>query len=180
MKKLALFILILLMAVPAFAMQNLTAASQAADGTVTIPKLSSTTSTATTATATNLTVTGRQVVYTAQSSATIAEINAGKTLVAGVTGKVIKVLGFKARSVGNFGGCTSVDIEDTNTSPVAIATVAVAAATNGALLGEATTNVTMGAGYLGSLTSGKGIAVTATGTCTTATSMWIQVLYTID
>ena len=175
MKKFALLFLVLLMAAPAFAMQNLTNVTQSADGTVTAPTLNSTT-----LTVTNLSVSGRQVVYTAQTSATLAEINAGKTLVAGVTGKTIKVLGFKARSVGNFGGCTSVDIEDTNGTPVAIATVAVAAATNGALLGEATANVTMGAGYLGSLTSGKGIAVTATGTCTTATSMWIQVLYTID
>ncbi len=112
------------------------------------------------------------------ATVTLAESNAGATILAGITGKTINVVGFNAKVAGNYATTTSVVLEDTNGTPVAIATCLVAALTDGAVLNEATANVTMGAGYLGALTAGEGIAVTNTGTAATGgTSITFKVDY---
>jgi len=121
------------------------------------------------------------VTKTLLATATLAEINAGKILLAGVTGKTISVLDFKAKVVGNFAAATSVEIEDTNGSPVAIASTAVAGLTDGAILNEVEANTTMGAGYLGDLTESKGIAITKTGSAATGgTSITVRIDYVIN
>lgn len=115
------------------------------------------------------------------ATATLAEINAGKVLLAAVTGKTITIVDFKAKVVGNFAAATSVEVEDTNGSPVAIASTAVAGLTDGAILNEVESNTTMGAGYLGSLTAGAGIAITKTGSdATGGTSITVKIEYTIS
>lgn len=120
-------------------------------------------------------------VQTLVNVVTLAESNAGKTLLAGVAGKTITVVGVDAKVSGNYAATTSVDLEDTNGTPVAIATAAVAALTDGAVLDSTTANVTMGAGFLGALTTGEGIAVTNTGSAATgATSITYKVDYVIS
>lgn len=112
---------------------------------------------------------------------TLAELNAGKTLLAGVTGKTITVVGVDAKVSGTFTTTTSADLEDTDGTPVAIATTLVAALTDGNVLDSKTTNVTMGAGFLGALTAGEGIAVTNTGTdAAGGTSITYKVDYIIS
>ena len=129
----------------------------------------------------NGTVESNKVVQTIVNTATLAEINAGKTLVTGIAGKTITVVGFDATVAGTFTTTTSVDLEDTNGTPVAIATAAVAALTDGAVLDSTTANVTMGAGFLGTLTAGEGIAVTNTGTAAAGgTSITYKVDYIIS
>ena len=119
-------------------------------------------------------------VKTALVTATLAEINAGKTLIAAVTDKVITILDYKAKVVGNFTTTTAVLVQDTTGTPVVIATNAVAALTTGAILNETTANVTMGAGYLAALASGKGVVVANSGSAAAGgTSITFRILYTI-
>jgi hypothetical protein len=121
-----------------------------------------------------------QVVKTALVTATLAEINAGKTLIVGVDGKLITILDYKAKVTGNFASTTAVLIQDTTGTPVVIATNAVAALTDGNILNEKTSNVTMGAAYLATLAAGKGVVVANSGSAATGgTSITFKIDYTI-
>lgn len=127
------------------------------------------------------TVYGSDYVHSLLVTVTLAEINAGEIVLAGVAGKTITVLDFEAKVAGTFTTVTSVELEDTNGTPVAIASTAVAGLTDGAILNEVEANTTMGAGYLGALTAGAGIAVTKTGSdAAGGTSITYRVLYTIS
>jgi hypothetical protein len=95
---------------------------------------------------------------------TLAEINSGKTLLAGETGFILIPLVATVEVAGAFTTTTSVDLEDTNGTPVAILTMAVDALTDGAVLRNGSADTTTGVGLGGALTSGAGIAVTNTGT----------------
>lgn len=120
------------------------------------------------------------IVRNVSSVCTLSEINAGKTLIAGVAGKIIKVLGFSARVAGNFTTTTSVDLQDTNSTPVKVQVMAVAALTDGAVLKDGTTNVTQGAGMFANLTSGKGLAVANVGDAAAGgTSITVNVQYVL-
>ena len=111
---------------------------------------------------------------------TQAEINAGKVLIPGVAGKTITPLDFKMVVLGNFATGTSVDLEDTNGTPVVVASVLTAGLTTGAVINEAESNTSVGAGYLAPLTSGKGLALTKTGSdFTGGTSVTVRVLYKV-
>lgn len=113
-------------------------------------------------------------------TATLAEINAGKTLIAGVDGKSILITGYQAKVSGNFASTTAVLVEDTSGSPVVVATNAVAALTNGAILQPGTSDVTMGAGYLAALAAGEGVVVANSGSAATGgTSITFRIEYTI-
>ena len=119
-------------------------------------------------------------VKTALVTLTLAQINAGATLIAGVTGRIITVLDYKAKVTGNFTTTTAVLVQDTTGTPVIIATNAVAALTDGNILNEKTSNVTMGAGYLAALGAGKGIVVANSGTAAAGgTSITFRIDYTI-
>jgi hypothetical protein len=96
-------------------------------------------------------------------TATLAEINAGKVLVPGRQGKTIVFTSFAARVTGTFTTCTAIVLADDASSPVTIQSIAVAAAGDGEVLKDGTTNVTRGAGMWGNLTQGVGIKVTKTG-----------------
>lgn len=129
----------------------------------------------------NGTFSSNKVVQTIVNTVTLAEVNAGKTLFTGIAGKTITVVGFDATVDGLFITTTSVDLEDTNGTPVAIATTAVAALTDGAVLDSTLSGVTMGAGFLGALTTGAGIAVTNTGsTAAGGTSITYKVDFIIS
>jgi hypothetical protein len=106
---------------------------------------------------------------------------AGKTLVAGIAGRTIRVLNYNLRVVGAFNGGagTAMVIQDTNSSPVVITTAAKAALTDGAKIsGAATvTNVTDGAGMTANLTAAQGIAVAADAAWDAGTSVHIEIEY---
>lgn len=97
------------------------------------------------------------------NTVTLAELNAGKTILADLAGRTVKPVAFTITVSGDFTTGTSIEIEDTNGTPIVIASVAQAGLTDGAVIKEDETNTTVGAGFLGSLTAGKGIAVTKTG-----------------
>jgi len=101
---------------------------------------------------------------TAILTATLAQINAGLVLIPGVTGKKITVTRFFANVTGNFATGTAVELESTNASPVAVATLAQAGLGTGDQLSDASaSNVTLGAGFGAQLGSGDGLQVIHTG-----------------
>jgi len=109
---------------------------------------------------------------------TLAEINAGKELIPAVTGKQIRILDIDAKVAGNFAAGTSVEIEDSNGTPVVSLQYAVAALTDGAFLEADTANVTIGAGYLADLTISKALRVEKTGSdFTGGTSITLMISY---
>lgn len=111
-------------------------------------------------------------------TATLAEINAGKTLVAGVTGKAITVTNLTARVAGNFAATTSVDVQSSNGTPVKTNVLAVAALTTGAVLIPGSANTTLGAGFAVPLGADDGLRVVNTGSAaTTGTSIQFTVTY---
>lgn len=117
-------------------------------------------------------------VFGVTSVVTLAQLNAGKILIPAVTGKKIHVVGFAARVIGNMAAATSFDITDDNSSPVAIQSIAVAAATDGAYLTDGTTSVTRGAGYFGDCTVSKNVQIKTVGSAaTTGTSITVDLLY---
>lgn len=127
---------------------------------------------------TNIDTANANAVHTAIVTATLAEINAGKTLVAGVTGKKITVLNFIERVLGNFAATTSVDVQSSNVTPVKVAVAAVAALTTGAVLIPGTANVTLGAGFGAQLGTGDGLVVANVGSAaTTGTSITYTITY---
>ena len=128
----------------------------------------------------NGTFSSNKVVQTAIVTATLAEINAGKTLIDGVAGKTISIVGIEGKAVGTFAALTSVEVEDTNGTPVAIISTAVANLDDDYIAAGQTGN-TIGAGYLGALTTGAGVAVTKTGsTGTGGTSITYKIDYIIS
>lgn len=116
--------------------------------------------------------------YTLTANVTTAQINAGTTILAEATGKVITVVGVLAISHGAFAACTDVRLCDTTGTPVEIMTIPVASLTDGAVINEASSNIVMGAGFFTALASGKGLKVRKTGsTATTGTSIDFIVRY---
>lgn len=99
--------------------------------------------------------------------ATLAQINAGTVLIPGVAGQAITVSSVTARVNGNFATGTSVELESTNASPVAVITYAEAGLTTGAVLLPSDTHSTLGAGFGVALGSGDGLKVINNGTAQT-------------
>lgn len=113
-------------------------------------------------------------------TATLAEINATKVLLAGQAGVQYRLVGFNLSVAGTFATCTDVRLSDTGGSPVDIVTVPTASLTDGNRVGDATTALTYGAGYLTNLTAGNGIQIRETGlACITGTSITYKIFYTI-
>lgn len=101
---------------------------------------------------------------TVNVTATLAQINAGLTLIPGAPGRAITVTDITERVVGAFTTTTSVDLQSTNATPVKVSVAAVAALTNGAVLKPGDANVSRAAGYAVPLGSGDGLAVANVGT----------------
>jgi hypothetical protein len=112
---------------------------------------------------------------------TTAQLNTGLTLIPAVAGKTIRVtrLSVKINGAFNSGAGTSIIFQDTHTSPVAILTIAKAAATDGAYCGNdrIITNVTIGAGSTANLTASKGIAIAADAGLSAVTSIDVVLEY---
>lgn len=111
-------------------------------------------------------------------SATLAEINAGKVLIAGVAGQKITVVDYAARVTGNFAAGTAIILESNNGTPVLVTTLAEAGLTDGALLRPSSANTTLGAGYSAPLGTGDGLQVVNSGSAqTTGTSVSFTLTY---
>lgn len=124
-----------------------------------------------------------QAVFQLVNSVSLAELNAGKTLLAAVAGKTITVLDWAIVARGGAAtAATAVTLSDTAGSPILIATVAVAGLTEDAVVKPSTlTHVTDGAAGIGrGLTADKGITVEKTGSdMTTATSFDVVIMYAV-
>lgn len=117
-------------------------------------------------------------IQTVDVTATLAQINAGLTLVAGQAGSKLRVLNYVARVTGAFATGTSVELESTNGTPVAVSTIAEAALTNGAVLLPSSANTTLGAGFGAQLGTGDGLKVVNNGSAQTGgTSIEFTVTY---
>lgn len=118
--------------------------------------------------------------FDAVVTATIAEINAGKTLIDGISGKKIRVVDFTALVTGNWAVATSVDLQDNSSSPVKIGVMLIASLTDGAVVKPNSANVTAGAGFLADLAEGKAVRVVNVGTAgTTGTSIKFAIKYQV-
>jgi len=113
---------------------------------------------------------------------TIAEVNAGEVLVAPVADRTITVLEIRIIVTGGaVGTCTSVEIEDTNGTPVVAWTGAIAALTEDVVISSnvVVANVTDSTPIV--LTAGAGLTITkTTGTCDTATSITVIARYIVS
>jgi hypothetical protein len=98
---------------------------------------------------------------------TLAQINAGYTLVKAFGACKYRVVGFTLLLNGTFLTSTDIRLSDTAATPVDIATLAIAQAVDNAQLGPDSTGVTLNAGWAAALTAAKGIQIRQTGTAAT-------------
>jgi hypothetical protein len=118
-------------------------------------------------------------VKTVNVTATLAQINAGLSVITGALGKQITVLDLTQRVAGNFAASTSVNLQSSSTAVIVEAT-AVAGLTAGAVLTAApTANVTLGAGFATKLPAAEGLNVVNIGAASTGgTSIQFTITYT--
>ena len=113
-----------------------------------------------------------------------ADINAGKILLPAIVGSRYRILDWKLVARGGAAtAVTSVDIKDTNSSPVFVAVVLAAALTQNKVVGPGMASVTDGtSGSMGQpLTVSKGVQVAKDGSdMTTATSVDVYLVYAIE
>jgi len=123
----------------------------------------------------------KNVVLNYTGVVSLAEIVAGKVLIAAVTGRTLKPIRYSLLVTGGFADGASFILQDTNSTPIVIVTALTTALTNGAkIAGDITvTDVTNGAGYQANLTASKGIAVKADAAMTTGTSVKVSIDYVI-
>lgn len=138
--------------------------------------------TITSATITNLQATG--AVLNVRQRFTIAQVNAGATLVAAVSGKSIRMVGCKAIAVGGAAGAvTTVDILGTSTTSRKLVAFAQASLTQSAVLADGGTGGTVladGASYTAN-DAGTAITVGKTGSSiTTATHIDVIFSYVLE
>lgn len=137
------------------------------------------TSTGTIAAVSGLQTALNQRVQTARVTATLAELNAGKVLIAGTATKQIRVVDYTARVVGAFTTTTSADLQS-ETTGTKVTALGVAGLTNGAVLQPASANTTIGAGFAADLEVGEGLKVVNTGSAAAGgTSITFTVSYAI-
>jgi hypothetical protein len=113
---------------------------------------------------------------------TLAQLNAGLTLIADIPGRTIVVTSYLLVFNGSFTTATDIRLQDSNGTPVVISTVLIAAATAGASISSDNTisNVTNGAGCFASLTAGKGVQIVKTGSAAAGgTSILVKLEYNV-
>lgn len=111
--------------------------------------------------------------------ATLAQINAGLTLIPGLTGKKITVTGYSGQVAGTFTTGTSVELESTNGTPVAVATIAEAGLGTGAVLTPNESHTTLGAGFGVPLGTSDGLKIINNGSAQAGgTSITFNITYT--
>jgi hypothetical protein len=104
-------------------------------------------------------------VYSSISTVSLAQLNAGLTLIPNISGRTIKIVEFLMIFNGTFTTATDIRLQDTNGAPVNIATVLIAnaSAAQNAASDVVGTGVTNGAGCFANLTASKGVAIVKTG-----------------
>jgi hypothetical protein len=132
----------------------------------------------------NLSVTNRSVVFNIRQRFTIAQVNAGATLVAAVSGKSIRMVGCKAIAVGGAAGAvTTVDILGTSTTSRKLVAFAQANLTQSTVLADGGTGGTVladGASYTANDT-GTAVTIGKTGSnVTTATHIDVIFVYVLE
>ena len=125
---------------------------------------------------------GNPVVKLVSGTCTVASVNAGTCIpLAGVTSRTISVMNFDIVASGSAATCTGVLLEDTNGSPVVIATLAAATLTNNAHNVPLTATLGTGFGAGAGLTVAKGVQIIVNGSnCTTTTSFQYAISYAIQ
>lgn len=119
-------------------------------------------------------------VYSVEKTLTLAQVNAGFTLVAGATGRTLKVVHALIEAAGSLAVCTDVRISDTAASPVDATTTTAGTLADGVVTDETISGVTIGT-FGTPLTAGKGLQVRQTGSaCTTSTAFLVIVFYKVN
>lgn len=131
-----------------------------------------------------ITETGRSIVYNKRQRFTIAEVNAGATLLPAVAGKSYRMVSCTAISVGGAAGAvTTVDVSGTSTTARKLVAFAQASLTQSAVLKDGDTGATVladGASYTAN-DANTAITVGKTGSSiTTATHIDINFSYTLE
>ena len=120
---------------------------------------------------------GEANTYTVQVSVTLAELNAGKTILAATVGKQILVTDFNVVCDGAFAALTSAELEDSSAT-VNVCSLAQAQMTDNAVLTKGIAGVTLGVGVAEGLTVSEALVITKTGAdATTATGLTVTVTY---
>lgn len=118
-------------------------------------------------------------VRTINITKTLAQINAGGSLISGIAGKAITVLDYTARVNGaSFAGGTNIKLQSSNGTPVVVATMVEADLVTTAVLKPTSGSTVLGAGFSVPLGSGDGLNIASTGTHTTATGITLTLTYT--
>jgi hypothetical protein len=121
-----------------------------------------------------------QATYSVEATPTLAQINAGFTLVSATAYQTLKVVGYWWKVTGTFATCTDVRLSDTSGGPVDVTTIAVAGL-NGSVLNEGVTaNTTFGT-FAAALTANQGLQMRKTGaSCTGGTNIQVRVIFKIN
>jgi hypothetical protein len=132
----------------------------------------------------NLSVTNHPVVFNVRQRFTIAQVNAGATLVAAVSGKSIRMVGCKAIAVGGAAGAvTTVDILGTSTTSRKLVAFAQASLTQSTVLADGGTGGTVladGASYTAN-DANTAVTIGKTGSnVTTATHIDVIFVYVLE
>lgn len=98
-------------------------------------------------------------VKTVRVVATLAQINAGLTLIAGVAGKAITLLNYTGQVTGTFATGTGLFLESTNGTPVVASTVLTADIAGTGVITPNSANTTLGLGFATPLGTGDGLKV---------------------
>ena len=120
--------------------------------------------------------------FSVSANVTLAQVNAGITILPAVTGQTYKVSHFLVTAVGGTtAGCTSVNISDTTGTPVNVVAILAATLVSGTPIDETITGLTLTAFAPTALTASQGIQVRHVGSaCTTSTSFNVIVYFTIN
>lgn len=114
-------------------------------------------------------------------TATLAQVNSGVTIVPALSGRTLRVINFYTQVAGTWASCADVRLSDTNSTPVDVATIAVAGLTAGNKLTQTSGSVALGAGWLTQLTANQGLLLRQTGTpCTGGASVTVVAMYSIN
>jgi hypothetical protein len=111
-------------------------------------------------------------------TATLAQINAGTTIVPAITGRKLYLQDFTAMPNGSFAAGTAIVLEDSTTGTDFVS-IAQAQASDNAILKPTSTGVTLGTAFGDGGASGEGLKITKTGSdFTTATDLALNLLIT--
>lgn len=126
--------------------------------------------------------TANPVEMVTKGTCTVASVNAGTCIpLAALTGRTYTVNQFDIIATGSAATCTGVFLEDTNGTPVVVATLAAATLTSGAHNIPLTATLGVGFGAGSGLTVSKGVQLIVNGSgCTTTTSFSYNIEYVMQ